>query len=63
MNTEKKFYVTLNYVCSWNEEYNHTNEIPQGFTKFDTALQFAETIESMSKGHLTYLDNYSITWK
>lgn len=64
MNTEnKKFYVTLEYVCTYNAEYNHTHTVPTGFMKFDTAVQFGETLTEMYKDHLTNVANYSVTWR
>jgi len=63
MKTEKKFYVTLEYVCSYNAEYNYNHEVPTGFNYFDSAVQFGDTLVDMYKDNLTKVGNYTVTYK
>ena len=59
----KQFYVTLDYHCEYEPQYDYTQNVPQGFNSFDTAQQFAETIMEKTKTYLTQAVNYSIVYK
>ena len=63
MNTDKLFYVTLEWVCDYNAEYNHNHDIKVGFNKFDTAVEFAETVMDNTKNYLTKCVNFTVTWR
>ena len=43
MNT-KQFFVSLDYHCEYEPQYDYTQNVGKGFNSFDTAQQFAETI-------------------
>lgn len=63
MKSEKLFYLTLNYVCDSYPDYNYNHPVGCGFKSFDKACQFADTVMEQTKTFLTYVNNYSVTYR
>ena len=62
MNT-KQFFVTLDYHCEYEPQYDYSQNVGKGFNSFDTAQQFAESVMEKTKTYLTKVINYSIVYK
>ena len=59
----KQFFVSLDYHCEYEPQYDYTQDVLKGFNSFDTAQQFAETIMEKTKTYLTKVVNYSICYR
>ena len=63
MNTNKQFFVTLEYHCEYEPQYDYSQNVGKGFNSFDTAQQFAESVMETTKTYLTKVVNYSVCYK
>jgi len=63
MNTNKQFFVTLEYHCDFEPQYDFNKEVGTAFKSFDKAVDFAEAVMKNTQTYLTKVVNYSVCYK
>ena len=59
----KQFFVTLEYHCDFEPQYDYNKEVGQSFNTFDKAVDFAEAVMRVTQTYLTKVVNYSVCYK
>ena len=59
----KQFFVTLEYHCDFEPQYDYKQEVGQGFKTFNKAVDFAEAVARVTQKYATKVVNYSVCYK